>query len=118
MQEISLSRKSFEKFSDFLVAFAPRFAAHLDPVHRPSFNYGFGVKNVHFRASFSRYETGAGYTLSFNESSMNPNSVCLSCSISETGELLKVVGSNVTAEQTELIFSTFRQIVLKHRFLL
>ncbi len=118
MQEINLSRESFKKFSDFLVSFAPRFAAHLDPINRPNFNYGFGVANVHFRASFSRHETGAGYTLIFSESSMNPISACLSCSISETGELLKVVGSDITAERAELIFSTFRHIVLSHRFLL
>lgn len=118
LQELQLNQECFEKFSNFLITFAPRFATHLDPVSRRSFNYGFGVADVHFRASFKRHETGAGFTLDFEESSMILNSARVSCTLAENGELLKVAGFDVTPERAELIFSTFRQVVFRSQFLL
>ena len=118
MQEVRINGELFEKFSNFLVDFTPRFSAHLDPAICPSFNYGFGVDGVHFRASFSQPDLNSVYKLTFEESSLKPTPARVSCIISPNGKLLKVAGENVTPARVETIFSTFRQVARRLSHLL
>lgn len=114
---MQISEPVRKEFSNFLVAYAPLFERHISAA-RPTFNYGFGVDGVHFRATFSRSSVSNGYELAFEESSFDPHTARISCSLAKDGSLSLITATHINVPRVERVFYVFRRIVENSRFLL
>ena len=114
---MQISEPVRKEFSNFLVAYAPLFSDRIKAAI-PTFNYGFGVDGVHFRATFSRSSASNGYELVFEESSFDPHTARISCSLAKDGSLSLITATNINVPRVERVFHAFQHTVKRSRDLL